>query len=117
MTIVEVLKAARALIDTPEKWTKWDNAQRSDGASVAIADSQAYKFCASAAIVRVWAVGCAEAQEDNLLRRKTNLDAVDALRKVVWGERDYPIAQWNDAPERTHAEVMEAFDKAIAEAQ
>lgn len=26
------------------------------------------------------------------------------------------IADWNDAPERTHAEVLAAFDKAIASA-
>jgi hypothetical protein len=26
----------------------------------------------------------------------------------------FPITTWNDAPERTHAEVLAAFDKAIA---
>lgn len=41
-------------------------------------------------------------------------DAEDILRKAIGTNR---LADWNDAPGRTQAEVVAAFDKAIALAE
>ena len=37
--------------------------------------------------------------------------AVDMLEKAIAGERE--IGEWNDAPDRTQAEVVAAFNRAI----
>jgi hypothetical protein len=82
---VEVLQAARALIDTPDKWTQ---GTYDDGEG---------RRCIVAAL-------------DAARNRIPERCAQGTLRATVGGE---PLSQWNDAPGRTHAEVMAAFDRAI----
>jgi hypothetical protein len=41
-----------------------------------------------------------------------DFQAWEALRDAANGGTG-SVAEWNDAPERTHAEVMDAFDAAI----
>jgi hypothetical protein len=36
-----------------------------------------------------------------------------AFRRAIDGHADIALARWNDSPDRTHAEVMAAFDRAI----
>ena len=83
-TIKSRLIAARALIDQPEKWTK-DASSCAYGALVAVSQGGEYCWLASH------------------LRRSINSH----------GGRADGIMGWNDAPERTHAEVMRAFGRAI----
>ena len=45
--------------------------------------------------------------------RSTN-SALATLKRIIGS---HEIVPWNDAPERTHAEVMAAFDRAIAAEQ
>jgi hypothetical protein len=42
--------------------------------------------------------------------------AIEAIKHAA-GIGDTPIATWNDAPERTLAEVLAAYDKAITAAE
>lgn len=88
MTTAEVLREARALIDTPEKWTKGYRGER---------------LCAVAAIAsaapRDW------------------LPAKYALNRALGREESVVLYRWNDDPATTHADVLAAFDRAIALAE
>lgn len=92
MTTREVLVAARALIDTPEKWIQgtW-NLDLASGATC---------FCALGALREV--VGGLAG------------DAFSLLCDQVPGRYKRGIARFNDAPTTTHADVMALFDRAIA---
>lgn len=84
----EILITARALINTPERWVKG----RKPGC-----------WCAGDAII---AVAPGEPRSTN--------SALATLKHIIGS---HEIGFWNDAPERTHAEVMAAFDRAIAAEQ
>lgn len=98
----EILRKAKALIDTPEKWTIFAEARDKYGERVYARESFACKFCAEGAI---YAAGgyLGDDRDEAIL-----------FRKVI-GQTS--IFGWNDEDGRTHAEVMEAFDKAIALAE
>jgi len=87
MKASDVLIVAKALISSPKKWCKGEFDQPGD------------KHCPQGAILTV-----AETLED----REPSFRARSYLMKVVG-----ITTSWNDAPERTHDEVMVAFDKAI----
>ncbi len=100
-TALSVLVAARELISSPEKWTKGKFARDIKGESVAWHGDAAVCWCSEGAINR--------AGHDAL--HSTRYDAYRAI------EADLPdgnIVEFNDAPERTHPEVLAAFDRAIA---
>jgi hypothetical protein len=92
---VEVLQKARAKIDRPEKWGK--------GVRGGVDGRRPLHTCCAA-----------EALEDTT---PTDIpirgSAFEALRKAAGIAKDQTLVGWNDAPERTHAEVLAAFDKAI----
>lgn len=98
MTPSEILKAARQKITPPEAWTKRAAARDHLGATVFADDKTAVCWCSIGA---VWATAylCDE--------------AASYLDEVAGGA----ITLFNDAPERTHAEVLAAFDRAIALAE
>ena len=97
-SVRENLIAAKALIDTPEKWLKGK-----------LSDREERCFCAYGAVASVTNY---EAGED--------IAMVEALRRALphafapnpRGILD--IAQFNDLPTTTHADVMAWFDRAIA---
>jgi hypothetical protein len=93
-----ILRAARRLIEEPERWTKGAAARDSAGKRVESGDTSAQCWCAYGAIGR--ATGY----------RVSDWDARMLLSEVVGG----CISMWNDAPWRTHVEVLAAFDAAIA---
>jgi hypothetical protein len=87
-----VLVRARARIDTPEKWCHvggWDGE----------------RVCSVVAIC--------EARRGVGVNRDVLEEALDALRVAAGLGPDDDVATWNDAPERTHAEVLAAFDRAL----
>ena len=85
MTTLEILKAARELLAVPERWTKGALARSQNGDDVNPKSSEAaHSFCIVGAIGR------------------SNIDY-----------DSFDLAYWNDAPERTHAEVLARFDEAI----
>ena len=94
MSVVEILEEAKALIDTPEKWTKGEWTRP-------ISDEE-YCHCAEGAINE-----CLNIDFSNLADVR---NAHYFFTKAIGTQL---IPEWNDAPERTYAEVMEAFDKAI----
>ena len=93
--IAGILRRAKALIDRPEKWFGPAAHGMHSGA-----------LCAGIAIYR--AAG--------MTFDAWGHPAVTFFCQTVRGtDRGVPL--WNNAPERTHAEVMSAFDKAIALAE
>lgn len=102
MSPAEQLRAAKALIDTPEKWTKGCNARAFDGASLDPRDVLASCFCSFGAMVHV---------EDNSDNRR---EADHALFMAVGEIAPFPgYISFNDADTTTHADVMALFDRAI----
>jgi hypothetical protein len=53
VTTVEVLKAAKTLIEDPERWTQHEYAQRADGSGTFSLDVDARQWCATGALQRV----------------------------------------------------------------
>lgn len=99
-SVADTLRAARALIDTPEKLRchMWYEGAKPP-----------YAYCGAAAVAVV-ATGeprplLPEVQHEN------SRPAIAVLEEVV-GQRFY---EWQD--ERTHAEVIAAFDEAIRRAE
>lgn len=95
---VAVLIAARAKIENPENWGK---GRRNHGRRMETC-------CAAEAIEEV-------PEAEDLAVRKGAFAAFRAAAGFTdrWGS----FVDWNDAPERTHAEVLSAFDRAIAAEQ
>ena len=95
MTTREILIAARALIDTPEKWTQFESARNINGVGCHPRSPDAVCFCTLGAIDR--------ACQDDL----NDYKALQTLQSIVG-----MVANFNDS--HTHAEVLAAFDEAIA---
>jgi len=107
MGVREDLIAAKALIDTPEKWGKGlDSFTRSYGTSP-IGATCAMGACNAIAHVRSGYFGH---RNDGLF-----ILLAKALRAQLPVGRSVP--DFNDAPTTTHADIMALFDRAIAAAE
>ena len=104
-TIKDRLRAARALIDQPEKWTQCAFARDTAGNSVDGTGVEIVARCASRAINEVSVFG------EGFEVRKYLRDSMGRTQDAF-----FTLSGWNDAPDRTHAEVMQAFDQAIVDA-
>ena len=99
-TVREVLIAAKELISTPERWTQNAFARGMDGLQVPLDTGAACQWCIAGAMIKV----------SNLTERRI----YGLASRVLAGETSCGVVtHYNDAPERTHAEVMELFDRAI----
>jgi len=92
--IAAKLDEARALVE--RGWTQDNFAQDASGQLVVSNSPEAVCFCAAGAVGRVQAPWW---------------ESLAALEKAVGTNN---IVVWNDAPERTQAEVVEAFKRAAA---
>lgn len=90
----DILIEARALISDPKRWTQGSWAKNARGWDVFYNDPSAVCFCASSA-----------------LRRSCNLLELETAWGILAREMDGGVAPFNDS--HTHAEVMDAFQKAI----
>jgi hypothetical protein len=95
MSLKEDLIAARALIDTPEKWTKGSWLRR-DGT-----------MCAEGACRRTGKAASPLRPHDRIIA------LFAALEPGLPAGCDGSIARYNDDPATTHADVMSLFDRAI----
>lgn len=101
MTLREVLVEARGLI--AHGWTQYAVARDTYEQPVPATSTDACRWCATGAITRAVRL----ANESDLLF----MAAVGAVAP------NRSITRWNDAPGRTQAEVLEAFDSAIERAE
>lgn len=92
----QILMEAKALVATPDKWwTGWPKHQTGN------------TLCVGQAI-------CLRSH-DSHLAFSYFYRAIGAIQPAIRSHT--PIFDWNDYPTRTHAEVMQAFDRAIALAE
>jgi len=107
-TTADLLRSARSLIAKPGNWTKgsfYELREHPDGATLT-------GYCTVGAIDEAAFLARAlrglQAGNTDFTRLKAQL----AVALVV-GVDVRALPAWNDEPERTHAEVLAAFDKAI----
>ena len=100
METIDILRSARALIDTPEKWTRGTNARNASGRSVPFDSPSAVCFCAYGAVLRA-------SGGEIVLACQRLWEALPA----GWPDI-FPL--YNDYPDTTYADVLALFDRAIA---
>lgn len=105
MTHAEQLRAAKALIDTPEKWTTGVLARTKSGCPIGPQEDAATCYCAEGAIRRVQNGVLPHALESIMER------AVPSGFRGACNERWF--VKFNDAAKTTHADIMALFDRAI----
>ena len=106
--VKKVLREARAMIATPDQWSKGADRRTEGGKILACSDCKSLvaSRCAGGAILDSTCAG-------DVPYRQAESFLMDAIERKA-GERYQYLAPWNDSPERTHAEVLQAFDWAIA---
>lgn len=97
MSVKENLKAAKALIDTPDKWGKGEGI------------TPPYDcFCAESA--------CAEVAESQVEKQEL-WAALERAQPEPWRTRsvdeDWGVHHYNDDPNTTHDDILSLFDRAI----
>lgn len=102
-TAKQILEEARTLVE--KGWCQRDYARTAAGNGVCWDSLLACKFCSSGALIRVGH----QSRTHGLV--PPFLKAQAAFLQVI---ESPDIALWNDAPGRTQADVLAAFDKAIA---
>lgn len=112
----EVLSKAADLIEPEGAWTQGAQARNKRGQRVADSAKNAVCFCASGAIwraARKAGVAGLSSSGGSIIN-----DAHVALSTVINGRSlSARIPDWNDAPERTQAEVVAALRQAAAKAR
>ena len=98
--VADLLRRARARIERPEAWAAGEYCL--DAGDKPCRYGEAIRFCA---------IGAIEAD-----REPFKIVARELLSRAA-GVRKHLLAVWNDAEGRTHAEVLAAFDRAIALAE
>lgn len=99
ITTADVLKRARRLLE--RGWCQHQMASDAKGGMCAAGSSRAVAFCARGAI---WTSAMALCSPE---WHRAAEDAEAAMEPIVGG-----MVAWNNAPERTHEEVLQAFDRA-----
>jgi hypothetical protein len=95
-TVSEILSAAADLLEPEGAWAQGDLARNAEGDCVSTISDSAVCWCTVGAIYRVSDYYCDE--------------ALGTLEHILSGG----IANWNDAPERTQAEVVAKLREAAA---
>jgi len=108
MTTKEILIAARAKIERPECWTQRAFAKTALLNKAKVDSQRAVCWCALGAIAAITREDPNYVNDDVywLLHRAMGLPA-----------NEIAVAAWNDAPGRTHAEVLAVFERAIKAAE
>ena len=108
------LRAARKLIEKPEHWTKGAFQRDISGYPVTTERAEVVSRCAYGAIIDACLAANSAYSDDERIIRSLLMDSVK--RHLPIDDPSYlGIARWNDEPSRTHAEVVLAFDRAIAD--
>ena len=105
--VKKLLREARAMIATPDQWTQGAYRRSEGGKVLCVLDRDVASRCADGAIIDA-------ADVEEVLYREAELLLLDAI-ELRTGERYLYLTSWNDSPERTHAEVLQAFDSALTQ--
>ena len=111
MSLKQSLIAARALIATPEQWTKNTSARDGRGMRCSVWASDAVCFCIFGTIDRV-------SRPDPLSSARDGTELTHALEEWLPPNlADYSLDEFNDDPDTTHQMVLDLYDRAIAAAE
>lgn len=117
LTVAEVLDAAADLIEPEGKWTQGAFSRNADGAADADEDEttavEPVCWCALGALAEVSGKSTLDSYVFALAYPDRAAPGYAALRAFIGGE----VADWNDAPERTQAEVVAKLREAAAAAR
>ena len=111
----EILKEAKTIISSPSSWCKGAMARDQRGHAVSVENGDACSWCAMGSIMLAM---------DRIVPSETGMidefemrhGAKELLIDAIGLSTTKSITEWNDETQRTHGEVMEAFDKAIGRA-
>lgn len=109
-TTSETLRAAKALIDTPEKWTQGAYARDEEGLTVFVGDEAAVCFCSIGALARTERLH--NVPDPHELGRRATIRALRPSHDPILAAG--LIADFNDT--HSHSEVMAMWDRAIKRA-
>ncbi len=102
-TPLEVLRRMDALLDSPEKWTRFTYAADSDSCLVPPSSPAAVCWCLRGLVRRF-----------TIDYKHTEFLILKALEpQIGWTRNGSEIARWQDAPERTFPEIKAALARAI----
>jgi len=101
---LQILLRARELVAAG--WTQGESARDAGGKKISPFSYKAVCFCA---------LGATHRAEEELGATTAIWDS--AIRKLHPFTEKWNVAGWNDTPGRTQADVLAAFDAAIAEAR
>ena len=109
-----ILTKARELISEPDRWVKGAYSLDKNFNHVSRNDPKACKWCLTGAV---------EAATDMLMPSPSRTEfyiyesreAKRVLLKMSDLANFYSIGHWNDHPDRTHEEVIDLLDRAIAQ--
>lgn len=119
MKTSEILKKAKSLIDSPEKWAKGHYATDDCGYQVNVMDKRAACFCSVGAVQRATHEGLMRSEQALATLNGRSDKAFATLNRQLKGcsgtfaRRN--VVDFNDY--HTHTEVMDMFDRAIAAAE
>lgn len=104
-SVHSTLLAVRELIAVPERWVKGDWARSASGRDVFWGSEKAVCWCIRGAV--------------NLVEQyspSNSYRAQEKLALMATGKSELmALAEWNDAPQRTHADVLALLDRALEE--
>jgi hypothetical protein len=101
-----ILKGARKLLDSKERWTKGCFAKDKQGVPVRSKSKKAYYFCLLGAINHCEG----NVSYNNQAAAIKEYDKTYIALNEACGQ---PPMVFNDAPRRTHKQILKALDKAI----
>lgn len=116
-----VLRRMRALLASAASWCQGAMAETRTGALVPTYHRDAVAFCLSGAAVRVardcWQEDWREPSDAALVELARCLPPVPRFPGCLTlsDEADARVQRWNDAPVRTHLQVIELLDAALGE--
>ena len=106
-TTIDILTKARHLVREPKWWVQGLAAQTKSGRRVHCFDPKAHCFCMTGAVSRA-------AHDLGYVGWTTEPAVFKAMTEALKIEgREVAVFTWNDMPERTHNEVLKAFDDTI----
>lgn len=109
--VANILMSAKLLILDPKAWTQGATARLPDGEIVDATNARAVCFCSLGAIAHVTDLRLNADNAPETVKRHG--DAANALWRAISPLGELSIIGFNDSPDRTHADVLAAFDLAI----
>lgn len=104
---IDECQTVEELLADPERWARFESAYDDYGNAVSPQNPRACMFCLYGALQRIYG----DEFKQPFCQAEAKLKgALATVATSVFGGVNYPA--WQDAPERTHAEVLEAVRKA-----